>query len=347
MDSINYRVFISYSSQDESLVEAIANILDENGLMPMWDKNFAKGQGFHDQIKNYIAHAHVFLPVITPFSNERKWVHQEIGYALALNIPVLPIASGAVPGQMIEQIQAIKVDNDLQALRKHLTWREIANLVQQYSNPNLATYQCAEFTEDRAAMMANYCKEVKALGYLGLIRQKGALSSFHIPDKSITNSVWKARYGGIERSHKHCQLQLEERRAMSDHATEVGCKLIINPYLTYDKYGKAALKVRLECLLEFLNSMSDEKCRLAFNPEMDHNENVTILGDWFAAESVSARIGQGYRQTNFSRHAPSMLSKINMFDQEFNECLDALQWNAENSRSRAIAIIQDIVDGLK
>ena len=57
-----FRVFISYSHEDRSLVEGIAAILEANGLKPMWEENFAYGQGFHEQIKNFIAHAHVFSP---------------------------------------------------------------------------------------------------------------------------------------------------------------------------------------------------------------------------------------------------------------------------------------------
>jgi hypothetical protein len=78
-------------------------ILGTNGFDPMWDEYFAFGHGFHDQIRNFVAHAHVFLPVLTATSDQRKWVHQEIGYAMTLNVPVLPVAVGtagqeAMPG---------------------------------------------------------------------------------------------------------------------------------------------------------------------------------------------------------------------------------------------------------
>lgn len=63
-------------------------ILEQNGLTPVWDRSFSFGYGFHEQIENYIAHAHVFIPVITAESNKRGWVHQEIGYAKALHVPI-------------------------------------------------------------------------------------------------------------------------------------------------------------------------------------------------------------------------------------------------------------------
>ncbi len=86
--------YISYSHQDKALAEKICAVIQNLGLAPLWDEDFAAGQGFHDQIKRFIAHAHVVMPIITPASSDHGWVHQEIGYAVAMQIPVLPIAWG-------------------------------------------------------------------------------------------------------------------------------------------------------------------------------------------------------------------------------------------------------------
>lgn len=93
--------------------------------------------------------------------------------------------------------------------------------------------------------------------------------------------------------------------------------------------------------------MTDELCQIAFHREMKHEESITIVGDWFSAESVSAKIGEGYRQTIFTRHAPSMITKIADFDSEFNEHLETLNWKAETSRLSAIEAIEKIVAELK
>lgn len=87
-------MFISYSHQDRKLVEQVEQVLRENGLDTLWDENFEFGHGFPEQIKNFIAHAHVFMPIITA---ARPWVHQEIGYAMALNVPLLPVCKGELP----------------------------------------------------------------------------------------------------------------------------------------------------------------------------------------------------------------------------------------------------------
>lgn len=169
-----YRVFISYSRKDRKLVEELVELLEEIGLCPMWDRNFAYGSGFHDQIKQSITHAHVFLPLITKESSQRGWVHQEIGYAMANNIPVLPIAKGVLPGEMIQDLHAIQLQQSLEEIRDVLTPETFRDLLKKHSDTGFTLYQCAELAEDRTAMMTSYAESVVALGAYGYVRQKGA-----------------------------------------------------------------------------------------------------------------------------------------------------------------------------
>lgn len=343
-----YRVFISYSHEDHDLAVKIVEVIKNNGLTPMWDKDFLFGHGFQDSIKTFIAHAHVFLPIITESSSERGWVHQEIGYAMALNVPVLPVTLGTLPGEMIRELQAIQL-KDLDELNDKLSRENFDNLVKSYQHAQLALFQCAEHAEDRAIMMTKYAndvlqlKHVLQLGAYGCVRQKGALSSFHIPKEVVSHHIWKERYDKkhqrSEYYHKHLR---EERLALEEHALVKGCRLIINPYLDYKMYGTEARIARLKTLVEFLESMPDNKVQVAINRSM-LNENLTIVGDWFAAKSVSASLGRGYLQTIFTRHAPSIQEKIELFDHEFKELLQASGWTSTQSKVVAIETIKEII----
>ena len=107
----NFRVFLSYSHQDVELVRSLDQILRKNGFDPMWDHYFALGQGLNEQIRNFIAQAYVFIPILTVTSDQQMG-HQEIGYPIAMNVPVLPVAistpeSEAVPGEMIQHLHAV------------------------------------------------------------------------------------------------------------------------------------------------------------------------------------------------------------------------------------------------
>ncbi len=342
-----YRVFISYSHDDKEQVEKIVNVLKSNGLTPMWDKNFLYGHGFHEQIKNYITHAHVFVPFITKNSSDRGWVHQEIGYAMALNVPVLPVTKDQVPGEMLQQLLAVQLSEDSEILKNQLSKKVFAQLVERAQKTCKPLFECAEHHEDRTQMMVDYANTVLEIGYPGEVLQKGALSSFHIPDKPINHQTWKERYGKYPVSDFRCRLLWEERKVLEKHAKEAGCKLIIDPFLSYKKYGPNAKKARLNGILDFLKKMPDSKVTIAIEKNISEGQNLTIVGDWFMAESISATLGVGYRQTIFTRHAPSVRSRIELFNQELESLLDKQNLKASSTRKDAISTINKILAGLE
>jgi hypothetical protein len=190
-------------------------------------------------------------------------------------------------------------------------------------------------------MMATYANDVFTLGVRDIVRQKGALSSFHIPTETIGHKIWRRRYGVIIPSEDHCRQQRQERLALQRHAEAAGCKLIINPGLLYQKYGSNARLCRLESLLKFLMEMNDSNCWVAIQEGMDPRVSVTILGNWFAAESVAGSGGRGFKQTIFTRHAPAIMEKICNFDTEFNELLNTVNVRNVDSRQWAINIIRN------
>jgi TIR domain len=112
-----FRVFLSYAHADRAKIEHMDTILHDMGLLPVWDKNVAAGTAFDDEIRRRIAHAHAFMPLITLNSRERPWVHQEIGYALGIGVPVVPVAVGALPEGLLSEIQAICIRDDLSDLQ--------------------------------------------------------------------------------------------------------------------------------------------------------------------------------------------------------------------------------------
>ena len=59
--------------------------------------------------------------------------------------------------------------------------------------------------------------------------------------------------------------------------------------------------------------------------------------------SIAALGGRGFRQTIFTRHAPSIMKKIYDFDAEFKELLKIAGVKPLDSRSRAIDVIEKII----
>ncbi|MCL4878870.1 MAG: TIR domain-containing protein [Anaerolineae bacterium] len=105
-----FRVFISYSHADIEIVRKMAALLEEMGLHPLWDRDIHPGTPFTDTIKELIARSHIFIPLITENSHHRPWVHQETGFATALNLPIVPIAIDKnLPSEMICQTAFVRL----------------------------------------------------------------------------------------------------------------------------------------------------------------------------------------------------------------------------------------------
>ncbi|HUS80371.1 MAG TPA: toll/interleukin-1 receptor domain-containing protein [Armatimonadota bacterium] len=335
-DRCGFRVFVSYSHEDYDKAQVVTAALRELGLEPWLDDHIKPGTPFTDAIKGMISHAHVFMPIITPISQQRMWVHQETGFAIGLNIPVLPLAVGkardALPQAMPAELQAVKVAEDLSDLKKQLQAINWPDLVLPPPGRPEHIVAVAQWPEERAALIAECANRVVCMGARGRMRQIGALSSFCLPDEDIGHPIWQRREGRVKRSDYFHHLQREERRALELHARAEGCDLIIDPSIDFRANGPQARKARLETLLEFLESMKDHELkgrggrrgalRVAISSRA-REINLLLVGDWFVAESQIPRPTEGYRQTIFNWHAPTVLSHVGKFEAEFEELISA------------------------
>jgi len=339
------RVFISFSHEDRVLAERVAQLLKELGLQPLWSREIRPGTAFSESIKGMISHAHIFMPLITENSQSRPWVHQETGYAMALNIPVLPVAFGAQPGEMISQLQAVVVDpEDLTELKDRLQGPHLEQIVLPPPQRPQALVEVAEWPEIRAQWLAQYANRVVELGGYAVLRQRGAFSSFCIPDEEIDHPVWKEREHPTPRSDYYHFLQREERRAFERHAREAGCRLIIDPTLRPKDFPDRVTTVRLETLRDALSSLPEGRIEVAVHPRAREGSS-TIIGDWFMAESMVPRPG-GYRQTVFTWHAPTVLRAVRRFDEQFEALCARGDFRDRSSRDVAVARIQEEIDRL-
>jgi len=244
-------------------------------------------------------------------------------------------------------------------------------LVERFRDERFAVYACGFLQEDRTKMMTDYANEVSRIQALlaaspiiaepgskkgkatierppplsSMVRQKGALSSFHIPADPVGAQSWKDRYGTAEKTEHHCRLQRGERLALTAHASVHGAKIIIDPKVPLSNNEPSVRLARLNSLIAFLNSRDGEKTQVAIYERLAASENVTMVGDWFIATAVARARGKGYYQTIFTRHAPSMQTKIDEFDQEFVHHLNGMA--PEKSRAHAIEKITEITADLE
>jgi len=196
-------------------------------------------------------------------------------------------------------------------------------------------------------MMIEYSDKISNIGEYGMVRQKGGLSSFHIPADYILKSVWKERYYPEIKSEYHKRLQRNERLALEKHASKAGYKIIITPdYAIKNRDPRAAVS-RLQTLIEFLEISDIVPTVVAMQTEETNKQSLTIVGDWFLAESVSFCEGDGFTNTFFTRDAFEIARRTEDFECELQDLLEHWGWSEKNSREKAIEELKQLHDKIE
>ncbi len=65
---------------------------------------------WQDVIMTELKSCNVFLPILTSNFNRSNWTDQETGFALARDIPIIPINAGETPRGFIAKYQALRID---------------------------------------------------------------------------------------------------------------------------------------------------------------------------------------------------------------------------------------------
>lgn len=353
---IPYRIFISYSHQDSALALKLKRLLSQQGLVPITDHEIRIGESFSTEIRDMIECSHVFMPLVTKNSNRRLWVQQEIGYAAALHVPILPIAIGNLPPGMAEQIQGIHIrdiaveetEKLLATIRKRMTFKMIDDLVQSSRRrPRQGRYYCAFEWADREELLANLtdaasrdgCSLAKQLGAktsrfnskVWKLRLCASFGSFSIPDMDINSEQWRVRDPNRYRTTHERQLLRRERQVMERYASCFGGDIIFNPMVLVKeaghkpelrfKHGPEQTLIRLQLIRDFIEKHKHrDDFRIVMPPDgLPLTTNLTVVGDWFACEATIPYYSDtsGYELTTFTRHAPSVLNIMARFDQMF------------------------------
>jgi hypothetical protein len=341
-----YRVFLSYSSDDKPLAEQLVKALRAAKLTPVWDKDLQPGQRFTDAIRAGITHAHVFMPLLTESSSVRPWVHQETGYAIAMEVPPLPIAVGAVPDVMISDLEAHKISDlsefDGGAVRK---WIDSLMSRREEIDRNLFTAPLAEMRAEKIAALTREALDHRDVVH-GPFRQRGAFSSFVLPNEPPDSDGWVLRDGKVQRSEHLYGRLYDERQSLEEYTRLRGCRLIIDPSQSLPANGDRARAVRLNTVLRFLQDESVEQVEVVVHKH-DRPGSLTIVGDWFSALSTEPKAGKGYQNTRFTCHAKSVLHAIRDFDAQFERLLAETVPAGGDSRQVATAAVEGELEKLR
>lgn len=316
----SYRVFLAYSSEDVDIRQRIVEHLKSIGAKPIWDEEFDVGLPFPDQIKEKIRFAHIFMPILTNSISETPWIHQEIGFANALNIPVVPLAIGKLPEALINAIHAVRLSRnpDRPELEQALSAQVLSRVVERAVSELPGAFERADFALERTSVLVKYASLVAASGDSAKVRHWGVFSTFSLPKEDIGHQFWDDREGDSKRSPE-ARIQLREERVKFEKlASAHGSDFIIYPTANLKHLPAKAKFARLESLYRYLESADGVNIRAIITCPKRVRGSLHIVGDWFFAESVSGR-PDGFRQTTFTRHAPTVIRRAREFDLVFEE----------------------------
>src|ERR1700739_1711261 len=102
-------LFISYSSQDRSTVDALTNALRRGQQQVWFDQELGGGDSWWNQILEQIRSCDVFIIALSNHWLQSKPSQSELRYAQALKRPILPVRIGAVDSVRVNPVSALQI----------------------------------------------------------------------------------------------------------------------------------------------------------------------------------------------------------------------------------------------
>ena len=351
-DQKQYRIFVSYvhNDDDQKRMRLICKHLRELGMSPIVDSDLTPGQAFTAEIQHMIASSHLFLSLLTKNSAQSTWVHQEMGYAMAMHVPVLTLAfDDGDPGSsgMARELHALSVSGDDMSV---LTGPMLTHRIESAYDDSQAPCVCTQTVLQRTDRIQKYSREILSSFGAQRIRQSASFSSFSLPDKYPSHPLFKQRNPNF--GNNFCALARKERRVLEEHAREEGCSLLLDFYVPADgksgavlKHDPERLRPRLAILSEFLESMPDEKVTVVICKGTLRSVLFTV-GDMLLVEAPIPLGRKEYNHSVFSWHAPTVARRIKEFDDELMDRLNDLDIAPDQSRQWALGEIETLLKSI-
>jgi len=103
------KVFLSYANEDKEIAAGIKRFLEYFGATAfLAHEDIEFGEEWEREIFSALGSSHVLVAVLTSRAKESNYVNQEIGYALARDILILPFKVEVDPFGFTSRIQAFK-----------------------------------------------------------------------------------------------------------------------------------------------------------------------------------------------------------------------------------------------
>ena len=101
-----YKIFISHSARDQSLVISLANLLSKFGIeVSVAEWYLAPGERLDKKVFEQIERADCVVVLLTRNGIRSNWVQQEIGYSLQSNKLIIPVVEEGIAPKDLAALQ--------------------------------------------------------------------------------------------------------------------------------------------------------------------------------------------------------------------------------------------------
>ncbi|MGH7596877.1 MAG: toll/interleukin-1 receptor domain-containing protein [bacterium] len=104
---MTYDIFISYPHKEREWVRRFVEALENHNLKVWFDeKIILPGESFVEKLREGLPNSNTMVYIVTPEVINSRWALMELGGALGLKKPVIPIVSEDVPvGELVPPIR--------------------------------------------------------------------------------------------------------------------------------------------------------------------------------------------------------------------------------------------------
>jgi hypothetical protein len=92
-----YDIFLSYHRKDDEWVRRLVDALSKQGVDVWYDEKIKPGESWREKIEEGLRQSRYVGFIITPETARSNWLALELGAALALKKPLIPIVAEDTP----------------------------------------------------------------------------------------------------------------------------------------------------------------------------------------------------------------------------------------------------------
>lgn len=290
------KVFLSYGRQDEAIAHLLAYILTQHGIRCFIDRQLPAGKPFDPILRQMIKNADLVLVLLTKTSISSDWVNQEIGFALAHDKPIWPLAmeNDIQPQGMLSTAQSYSlfdwsdasrtIDNLIKALHGVLPNADPYNHYRELG----ADQVIAGKVERTRFLIARLEELLNGEDHNVVLYLQAAFSSFAISDDLMYKEAGR-------HSDEYMGLLLKERELLSSlgHRPGTILKMILWPVRAYNR---EFMEIRYQNLITWMKEVQKD-------PTIDYvcaqyvGPTRLILRDEFCIEGFKLHHSSGYEMS--------------------------------------------------